>query len=186
MKNKVKKPMSEKTKKTLIVLSAILAVIIVLLTVYLTNKVEIQARVVYMLMPDSAMGMMDGSDEETEFFVEFNNDFDGKNDDMLEAFSYYYYDDDGNRVDLGPGGTIIYEGEETSLFYAFAIDLIKNASTAVNIIKKAAVVIVVVVVVALLILWFVLWSKRQDREKAEKYGEKPNKNKKNKIKKLKK
>lgn len=170
MDNVKKKPLSKKAKKTIIILSSIIGVLLILLIGYKVNETYINARLLYALMPESGVAMMD--DKEVEFYVEFNKDFDSKNDNVLEAYSYYYYDDEGNRVDLGPNGTVLYEGEEAPLFYAFMIDTMKTAGNVRNVLLKVVAVVAVIAVIGLLVLWFVLWSKKQDAEKAAKYGNK--------------
>lgn len=179
MSENVKIELSKKQKKIIIAVAAIVVFIGVLLTVILTNKNAIYVRAIYEFMPPSVIGEVNG--EEIEFFVEKNENFNSKKDisDPLTAFSYYYYDADGNRVDLGPDGTVEDDGEDVPVSMAFFPYVIENANKFVSHIKIAAVIIVLIIIAVLIVFWFFRWSKKQDEEKEKKYSHNNKKKKKN-------
>lgn len=181
MKNNKVKPLSKKNKIAISVIAVILALVTVLGITFKANENLFVAKFMYALMPETYEITDDNGTTLYELYVDFNNDFDAKNDDLMQAFSYSYYDENGNLIDLGPNGKLNYEGEDQEISLLFMLKLVENFGTFKKTITKVVWCIVPVVLIGLIVLWFVLWSRKEDREKEAKYAaQNKNKNKKQK------
>lgn len=173
-----------KLKKILIPIAAIILVLFSAILIIKANDVAIVTKAMYSLMPESYIA--ETQDGNVEYFVEYNKDFNPKTDrdNALKAFEYYYYDEDGNKVELGPDGTYLSTtGEEVSLDMVFAVNIGEKFSKIQKVISVIVKVFFVVLFIGLIVLWFFKWSKKQDMEKEKKYGNNKQNKSKNKKKK---
>ncbi|MDD6728424.1 MAG: hypothetical protein PUE08_04295 [Eubacteriales bacterium] len=182
---KEKKKLS-KLAKALIAIFSVVAVVLVLVFVYQANKTAIMSELTYMIMPksvDVSEYALDGGID--TLYVEKNEDFDPKADaaEPLNAFCYYYYDANGEKVFLKYDDVILEDDETEMIVYApFYLKMIPKIASIKNTAKIIGVVLAVIAVVALIIVWFVVWSKNYDKEKekahANQNGKKKNKKRK--------
>lgn len=180
MKEKKKLNLSKKQRNIIITFAVIIAVAITCLIVFKTNQIYFTTKLMYAFMPQSYVAELD--DGNMEFFIEYNKDYSAKesNNDPLQAFSYYYYDENGERVDLGiDGGYDFYgTGEKGPLSVAFMYMMSQRINTFKSIVFKVLIAIAAVAIAALIVVWFIVWSKNEDKQKLEKYGNKTKKKKK--------
>lgn len=179
-----KKINTKKLKKILIPIGIILVVFLSMFLIIRANSNAILTRLVYSAMPESHV--VETQDGTFEYFVEYNEDFDPKEDseNPLQAYTYYYYDDNGQKVDMGPDA-VYYDadGNENSLDMVFVLRIMEKLEKIEKVLPKVMWTLIVVAIVGLLVLWFFRWSKKQDLEKEMKYGNKKHDNKKNRKKK---
>lgn len=177
MKEKKKINLSKKQRNIIITFAVIIAVAITGLIVFKTNQIYFTTKLMYAFMPQSYVAELD--DGNIEFFVEYNKDYSAKEsgNDPLQAFSYYYFDENGERVDLGVDGGYDEEGngEKSPLSVPFMFLMGQRIGTFKSIATKVMLALAAVVIVALIVVWFIVWSKNEDKQKLEKYGEKKNK-----------
>lgn len=180
--NENKKVNTTKLKKILIPIAVILVLLLGLFLIIRANGTAIITKLVYSAMPESYV--VETQDGTYEYFVEYNDEFDPKADieNPLKAYAYYYYDENGERVDMGPDAVYIDpNGKENSLDTAFVLGIAETLEKINKVFPKIITVIVIVAIVGLIVLWFFKWSKKQDMEKEKKYGNnKQNKSKKKK------
>lgn len=176
----VKKKISKKGKILIAVAVLLLAVVITSVVVISTNQTYFSTRITYALMPKSLVAETKAGD--VEFFVRLNDDYDAnaQSSTPLQAFEYYYYDKDGKEIDLGPDGYYDDEGEQLSMSLIFSYKAGEKLATLKSVLSKVGWVLATVVFVGLIVIWFFVWSKKQDMEKEQKYGNKNNSAKKKK------
>lgn len=109
------------------------------------------------------------------FYCEKNKDYNPKEDMPIDAFKYYYLDEDGKRIDLSEGmyfPASYYSDEKDAKkdvvyvcigFYQTALE---NLQTVKKVMKIVVAVFSCLMVVAFIYVWYRIWSKRED-EKAE-------------------
>ncbi len=154
-------------KKRWITLGVVFAVILALLAgslIYVVNNQNaVASQVMYMFMPKSYTDHDNGN--EIVFYIEKNKDYNPDKDVPLEAYKVYYYDKDGKRVDTYQGH---YKTATKTIYaeIAFLLMARRNINTFKNYAKIVFAVLGVVLVVGLIILWYKLWSKKQDRLEA--------------------
>ena len=165
----------KKTVKKMIVIAVLIVAV----------KNQIQADLVYSIMPDS-VDLRENNGFPYILYKQQNEGFDFKEDieEPMNAVQFYYYDDNDEKIVIDGADTIEYNGEDYgSPYVAFML----NSVDTINQIRKAltvvAVIIIILLIVGLIFLWYKRWSKKQDMEKEKKYGPKKIKATKNKTKK---
>ncbi len=180
MKEKKKINLNKTQRKVIIAFAVIIAVIAAVFTIYKTNQVYFTTKMMYAFMPQSYVAELDEGN--IEFFVEYNKDYSPKkyNYEIVKAFQYYYFDENGERVDLGVDGGYDddKDGEKSPLSVPFMFLMAQRIGTFKAAMKKVLLAVAAVVIVALIVIWFIVWSKNEDKQKMEKYGDKNNHNKK--------
>lgn len=176
----VKKKISKKGKILISVAVALIAVVIAGTVIFLTNQTYFSTRITYALMPKSLVAETKAGD--VEFFVRLNDEYDDKEQSStpLQAFEYYYYDKDGKEIDLGPDGYYDDDGEQLSMSLIFSYKAGEKLAAVKSVLKTIGWVLAAVVFVGLIVIWFFVWSKKQDMEKEQKYGNKNSSTKKRK------
>lgn len=172
--------MDKKKIKLISIAAAVAAVIIAGIIALSVNYTRIQIDVMYKLMPDYIDGSFDDVNP-VRVYKRRNPDFDYKTqkDDPLAAYEFYFYDEDGEEVSVVGGEVLEIDGEEIGMLYGdFLPQLLENWGKLQNKLIITGVIAAIVIITGLIILWFVLWSKKQDAQKAKKYGNKPSKKKK--------
>ena len=162
---------TKKLKKILIPIAVIILVLFSALMIIRANSTAIVTKAMYSLMPESYVA--ETQDGEVEYFVEYSKTFNPKTDgeNALNAFEYYCYDENGNKVELGPDATFINDsGNEISLDMMFSSSMGEKISKIQKVFSVVVKVFFVVLFVGLIVLWFFKWSKKQDLEKEMKYG----------------
>lgn len=173
-----KAPLNKKSKAAIII-AVIAAVIGIITAVCIANKTALISEITYIAMPK----VIDTHDyDETldlVLYVEKNDDFDPKADEKepLKAFKYYYYDENGEKVTLNYDDPV-FEGTDnetmvSSIFYFEVLTKLSGLRTAMTVV---GIVAAVLVVIGLIVLWYILWSKKYDREK-EKFNQNKGKKK---------
>lgn len=182
MSNKKKISLNKTQRNIIITFAVIIAVAITGFVVFKTNQTYFTTKLMYAFMPQSYVAELDEGN--IEFFVEYNKDYSPKkyNNEIVKAFQYYYYDENGEKVDLGIDGGYDDDGdgEKSPLSVPFIFLMGQRISTFKSIMTKVLLVLAAVIVVALIFVWFIVWSRNEDKQKLEKYGNKNNKNKKKK------
>lgn len=157
------------TKKNKITISVVVLLVVAIIASAIAvkaNSTQIYADLLYSFMPKSVEGEIDG--RKIEFFILKDEGFDAKKDknDYLKAYRYYYYDKDGNRVDLDYDDQF-EEGEQK--FNPSILFLYKAAEKWQSVKGKivlAGVIVAIVLLVIIILLWFKSWARRQDEQKA--------------------
>lgn len=179
MKKKKELNLSKKQRNAIIAFAVIVAVAITSLIVFKTNQIYFTTKIMYAFMPQSYVAELEEGN--IEFFVEYNKGYSAKesNNDPMQAFRYYYFDENGERVDLGIDGGYDEDGtgEKKPLSVPFMFLMGQRIGTFKAIMTKVMLVLAAVIVVVLIVVWFIVWSKNEDKQKLEKYGDKPKKKK---------
>ena len=176
MEKKKEFNLSKKQRNAIIAFAVIVAVAVTSLIVFKTNQIYFTTKLMYAFMPQSYVAELENGN--IEFFVEYNKDYSAKesNNDPLQAFSYYYFDENGERVDLGVDGGFDEEGngEKQPLSVPFMFLMGQRIGTFKSIMTKVMLVLAAVIIAVLIVVWFIVWSRNEDKQKLEKYGDKPN------------
>ncbi len=170
-----KNKLSKNTKAVIIILTVV-AVVGVIIAVCAANKTALTSELTYAFMPK----VIDTSDYDSNLdlvlYVEKNKDFDAKKDakEPLKAFKYYYYDDNEEKVSLNYDD-VVFEGTDNEMMACaqFYYEAAEGLSSFLRVVKIIAAVLAVLLVIGGLVLWFILWSKKYDKEK-EAYNQKVN------------
>lgn len=180
MKKKKKIVLSKTQKKVIIAFAVIIAVVLTGVLIFKTNQTYFTTKMMYAFMPQSYVAELDEGD--IEFFVEYNKDYSPKkyNNEIVKAFQYYYYDENGERIDLGIDGGYDDDGdgEKSPLSVPFMYLMGQRIGEFKSVMKKVLLAAAAVIVVVLIVVWFIVWSKNEDKQKHEKYGDKNNHKKK--------
>ncbi|MCM1114457.1 MAG: hypothetical protein NC397_03075 [Clostridium sp.] len=159
--------MSKSKKKKIIAFSVAGVIIVAAVILISVFQNAIYSQGLYTLMPKSQVSTLsDGS--EVTVYVKQNPDYNPMGSaPPLEAFEFYYIDENGNEVNIEDAEGFEYNiSDYQTAFVLFAGQKMQT-------IKSVATPIIVVLVVAILavciFLWFKSWSRRQDEEKARKY-----------------
>lgn len=130
---------------------------------YFTNKF------LDILMDDeiTSTEMIDG--RITTFGREVNKDYNPDEDQPIEAFTYYYYDGAGNRIDL-PDGLYYPSGYSVDsdvspipVYAGFYLNAAQKLNIVKNVFKVVISLIVVAVIVFIIYLWYRSWCRRQEK-----------------------
>lgn len=180
--NENKKVNTTKLKKILIPIAVILVLLLSLVLIIKTNGITILMKVAYSAMPESYVA--ETQDGTIEYFIEYNKEFkpDDELNNLQDAYNFYYYDENGSRVDVEGNDTFTdNNGTAVPIIACFSQDLFSELENARKVFSVVIKVVIVVLIIGLIVLWFFKWSKKQDMEKEKKYGNnKQNKSKKKK------
>lgn len=165
--------LSPKNKKKLIagIVVGVFAVLMIATALIIKfNQTAVYTQVLYTFMNKSETVVInEEKNTELTLYIRKNPNYDAKTNEKmpLEAFDVYYYDKDGKEVDVGTG-SFVYDGEECAMpCLGFLIKAVQNLNTAKEILKKVLIVLAVIAVVALIVVWYKVWSKHEDEEKAK-------------------
>ena len=170
--NKVKTEKKPKTKqqKTAIGLGIaflVLFIITIGFRIAITPNSPLYTGYVYMIMPKSIETTFE--DKKLTLYVEKNKDFNKKENQPLEAWRIYYYEDNDTsreKTYLKNGSTLEGEKEQSNLM---VLQFIGNATITDGIVRKItknAIIILCVLFAAYLIyIWYLSWSRRYDKKK---------------------
>ncbi len=171
--------MDKKKRNIIIAVTAAVIVLVAAVTAIALNMTSIKINLTYAMMPESITQECNGKN--VTFYVRKNKDYQVKTQEEvpLEAFEFYYYDDDGKEVNLGSDGVYIDGDSKTMpslLFMIRAMQKYNGFKTKyLPIITVAVVVITVAVIIG---VWYKLWSAREEKEKQLKYKNNKHPNKK--------
>ncbi len=164
--------MSKKAKKITAIVSVLLVFALIAgITAAVINKDSMSASLMYSLMPKELEGEFENEEGETyniTFYLRKNTDYDSKSDsDIMNAFEVYYYDDNGEEVNLGSTGTYEASNQTVNPLILFMY----KAGEKLNVVKKAVKIgigiFAAVLIVVLIVIWFVSFSKQEDAKKAK-------------------
>lgn len=172
---KIKKKLSKKVK-IIITFIVVIAVILSGIIIVRTNETAVYTYVMYTLMPKtiSAEEMHNNFD----LSVRLNKNFDPKTQDSqpLEAFEYYYTDPKtGKEVVVGGTENVLINGDEVPAYLGFVIKAKMNLETIKSVLTRIAIVLVVILIAGVIVIWFKVWSKKEDEQKARLYKNSKNK-----------
>lgn len=171
--------MSDRIKKThrlskkgiiAIVIAAVLVVAVAVASVYVSNnKVKVYSDILYILM-DKERPAEDNSGR--IMHIRKTSDFNPKDEGvtMLDAFEIYYNDDSGKEYVFKVNDKIPSDDQQIGadlVILAFEASALQKVNTIKSVAVKAVIVIAVVAVIGLIFLWYKLWSKKEDEEKAK-------------------
>lgn len=168
--NNSKKPVKIGKKGIIaIVVAAVLIIAVTAASVYISNNsVKVYSDIVYILMDKERLAE-DGSDR--MFHIRKSADFNYKSENasLLDAFEVYYNDENGTEYVFTPDDKVESDGQEIGadlVILAFETTALDKLNTIKSVAVKLAVVLVLVVIVGLIVLWYKIWSKKEDEEKA--------------------
>ena len=147
-------------------------------------QTKVYTEAMYALMPKEITTTV-GKDPSYEITlgVRKNPDFDAKKQSKtpLVAFEFYYYNEKGELVELGSDGSIVVDGADYGPGYlSFLVKAKENLNTVKSVASKVIIVLVILAVCGLIVVWFKVWSKKEDEKKEQRlisYGSKNKKNK---------
>lgn len=169
------------TKKQTKIIAIVVAVAVIIAGAVLisANQTAIYSRLLLSIMPESVVSE---NEPHIEYFVELADEINNEEvkENPLLAFSFYYYNENGDKVDLGVDPDLVENGQQVSLPVVFLVKsaLDGNIPNIKNIITIAVVVAIIIIGAVLSIIWFVIWSKNEDKNKAQlkaKQNKKPKK-----------
>lgn len=170
MKENIKMPRKIGKKGIIaIVVAVVLAIAVLATSLYVSNnKVKVYSDVIYMLM-EKEKAAEDGSGR--VFHIRKNAEFNSKdkNASILDAFEIYYNDENGNEIVYKTDDMVLSDDQEIGadlVILTFTTSAIKKFNTVKSIAVIVAIVIAVLVVIGLIFLWYKIWSKKEDEEKA--------------------
>jgi len=158
------------------IITAIVSVFLVLavivgITATAVNKDSLSASLLYSLMPKELEGEFENDKGETYkimFYLRKNPNYDSKNDsDIMNAFEVYYYDDNGEEVNLGSTGTYEASNQTINPLILFMYKAGEQLGEIKKNVKLGVGIFVAVLIVALIIIWFIVFSKQEDAKKAK-------------------
>lgn len=168
--------MNKKKIKIISIISAVVAVIIAASALISANYTRIHIDVMYSLMPDYIDGSFDDVNP-VRIYKRKNPNFDYKTqkDNPLQAYEFYFYDDEGNEISTTGDEELVLDGEEIGMMYGdFLPQMLENWESLKTKLIVCAVIASLLIISGLIVLWFIVWSKKQDEEKAKKYSNKNN------------
>lgn len=173
----IKNKMSKKVK-LIITFIVLIAVVISGIIIVKSNQNYFYTRALYMLMPKTITGQEMGTDYDLS--VGLNGEYDAKKKSSypLEAFEYYYTDPQTgeDKVVKGTENASI-NGEEVPVYLGFLIEAKTNLENLKSVLSKTAIVLVLIIIVGGIILWYKVWSKKEEQQKERKYKNSHNKHK---------
>lgn len=163
------KEISPKRKKSIIISAVILIIAAVASIFTAVNYDKLYIRTVYFIIPKSVVTTTNNGD--MEFHLELKDDFSvqAKNKDPFGAFNYFYYDKDGNRIDIDESGAYFDGKDEISMSILFGFKLAEKFAKIKSVATKVFWATAAVAFVSAIVIWFVVWSKKQDEEKEKRY-----------------
>lgn len=175
---------NNKKIKIMLILAAVLAVIIAASVVISIHSEQIKCEAMYHMMPDSVEGNFDDGTP-VKVFKGKNDSYSYKEDkgNPLAYYEFTVVDDKGNEYIVKGDASLVVDGEEIGNVYPeFLPKTMETWSKVQSKIAIAAVIAAMIIIIGLIVLWFKIWSKKQDEEKERKYGNKNNSNHKKKKK----
>lgn len=151
---------TKKGKKAIIITVVVVLIIAILAgTIGALNNAQANAysSVLMLLMPDEL------ADESTGrvYYVEKNKDYDAEKNAPLDAFLFYYLDDDGNRVDVPNGYYTDENGVTTQVSLGFIAKAISNANSAKTVVSYVLVAVFVVALAGCIYVAYKIWLKKE-------------------------
>lgn len=174
MAEKIKKPLS-KAAKQCICIGVVFAVIFGMLgglIAYLTvNQNVAYSKIIIACMPEKITGT--DNNKKIDFYIEYNKDFDKKNDEPINAYRVYYKDDNGKRIDL-PAGHYQSRTADMQVLLGFFAEGQKNITAMKNVIIVIVVLIFGAFICFLVYIWYLLWRNKQikKQEQSKEYNNK--------------
>ena len=176
MNDDIKNPIKISKKRiTAIIVVAVLLIAIISTSIYVSvNKVKVYSDIIYTFMDKEKLAE---DDTNRLYHIRKNPEFKSKGKDatILDAFEIYFEDENGKMCYYTSGDNFPYDGDEAGadvvilIFISSALVPLKKIGTAV------AVIVPIIVIVGLIVLWYKLWSKKEDEERAKriaKYNQK--------------
>ena len=163
-----------------IIVAAVLIIAVIVTSVYVSNnKIKVYSDIIYTLMDKEKLAE-DGSNR--LLHIRKNPEFDAKakNATLLDAFEVYYNDESGKEYSFKADDKIMSDDQEIGadmVILAFEASALEKLNPIKSVAAKIAIVVVVIVIVGLIFLWYKIWSKKEDEEKARRL-EKTNQKKK--------
>ncbi len=151
---------TKKGKKILIIGIVVLLIVAILgasIGVLSNSKTDGYSELLLMIMPEEL------TDESTgiTYYVEKNGNYDPENQAPLDAFSFYYFDADGNRVEV-PNGTYTDEnGQDTQVALGFMVSAGKTVNTIKTVLSYVLTVVVLAVIAASIYIAYRIWLKKE-------------------------
>lgn len=169
MNDDIKNPIKISKKGiTAIVVAVVLLAAIITTSIFVSvYKVKLYADIVYIFMDKEKR-----AEDETNrlYHIRKNANFDPKDKDatILDAFEIYFEDENGEMCYYSADDKFTYDGSDEAtaglvilIFITSGIAPLKKVGTA------AAIIVPIVVVIGLIVLWYKLWSKKEDEERAK-------------------
>lgn len=170
---KIKKRLTKKAKAAIAILvaAAVIAAGCGLFAFFTSsNSYALYNKVLLSLMPESI------EHNGLTFYVKPNPDYNAKESPESDQFIYYFMAKE-KEIDL-PGGVYTDVDKNKTLisagFYVKAMEQLNKIKSAVHIVIG---VMAFIVVAVLIYIWYKLWCRREEKEKALLYGNKPKKKK---------
>ena len=151
---------TKKGKKILVIGIVAILIIAILGTavgVLSNSKTQGYSELLLMVMPEE---LTDESTNKT-YYVEKNDDYDPETQAPLDAFTFYYYDADGNQVIVPNGSYTDENGQDTQVALGFMVSAGKTINTIKVIMSYVIAVVVVAVVVASIYIAYRIWLKKE-------------------------
>lgn len=162
---KIKIKLTKKIKALIAVIVAVVVIIAGVIVVQM-NETAVSTYVLYALMPKTLKAEEINTDYDIS--VRLSKDFDPKTDDMqpLEAFEYYYTDPEtGEEVVIGGTETTEIDGNDVPVYLGFVIKAGMNRNTIKDVMAKVGIVLVILLIAGAIVVWFKIWSKKEDEKK---------------------
>ena len=169
MAKKDKKPKTKQQKIALVlgIIWLVLFAVTICAKFAITPNSPFYTSYAYAIMPKSVETTFD--EKKITLYVEKNKDYNKKENQPLEAWKVYYYengDTSGKKIYLENGSTMKGEKEESNLM---VLQFIGNASITDgiirNIINKILIVLCILLIPYLIFIWYMSWSRRYDKKK---------------------
>lgn len=151
---------TKKGKKILVIGIVAILIIAILGTavgVLSNSKTQGYSELLLMVMPEE---LTDESTGKT-YYVEKNDDYDPETQAPLDAFTFYYYDADGNQVIVPNGSYTDENGQDTQVALGFMVSAGKTINTIKVIMSYVIAVVVVAVVAASIYIAYRIWLKKE-------------------------
>lgn len=168
---KEKKPMDSKTKRAMIVGIVLALIFAIFVCGFSAIKLSGNAlsSAISVVMPKTYE--YKNGDTEITFYSEKNKDFDAKENQPLDAYTVYYFDEGGKKIVLENGeyatGELNEKGKEKkeNITLAFLILTQVRFRKIQAVLKVVAIVYAVIVLAYLIYIWYLSWSRRYDKQK---------------------
>lgn len=151
---------TKKGKKALIITVVVLLVIAILGTsvgLLSNSKTGGYSELLLMIMPEEV------TDESTgrTYYIEKNENYDPDSEAPLDAFTYYYFDADGNRVEV-PNGTYTDEnGTVTQVALGFLLSAGQTIKTIKTVLSYVLAVVIIAVIAGSIYIAYRIWLKKE-------------------------
>lgn len=164
--------MSKKAK----IITAIVSVFLVLAVIVgiaatAVNKESLSASLMYSLMPKELEGEFENDKGELykiTFYLRKNPNYDSKTDsDVMNAFEVYYYDDNGEEVNLGSTGAYEASNQTVNPLILFIYKAGEQLDDIKKDVKLGVGIFIAVLIFALIVIWFIVFCKQEDANKAK-------------------